>query len=204
MSMRTSRIVAVLGLALSFLLLSPAPSFACSCAQMATDGQVKTADVVVRGAMKQMSPADPGPSGNVTYTVDVGAVFKGVAPRDLEVRSAASGASCGLENVDLGREYVVFTYRDEASGRLWANLCGGTAPATPALVDAVERVTGAPAAPSAEPRGGSSDPGDQDRDATAAPGSGGPPTWVWPAGGVLVAAAAAGGTFLRVLTRRAS
>ena len=198
MSMTTSRIVAVLGLAVSFLLLSPAPSFACSCAQMATDGQVKTADVVVRGVMEQMSPADPGPSGNVTYTVDVADVFKGVAPRDLEVRSAASGASCGLENVDLGRDYVVFTYRDEASGKLWANLCGGTAPATPALVDAVERVTGAPVAPSGGPEG------DQDRDATAAAGPGGPPTWVWPVGGVLVAGAAAGGVLLHVLTRRAS
>jgi hypothetical protein len=63
-------------------------------------------------------------------------------------------------------------------------------------------VTGAPLAPSGGREGDAR--GDRDRDVTAAAGPGGPPTWVWPVGGVLVAGAAAGGVLLRVLTRRAS
>jgi hypothetical protein len=193
MSMRISRLLAVLGLALSFLVLAPAPSFACSCAQMATDGQVKTADVVVRGTVESRSPADPDPAGEVTYAVDVTDVYKGSAPRHLEVRSPASGASCGLENIDLGREYVVFAYEGTGAerGELWANLCGGTAPASPALVREVERSTGAPAPPTA----GSTGPEARSTDQAAA--AAGAPVWPWAAGGVFVLGGATGALVLR-------
>ncbi len=62
--------------------------------------------------------------------------------------SPNSGASCGLENVVPGRRYVVFASHQSMEGadadHLWANLCGGTGPATPKLLAAVEEVTGAP------------------------------------------------------------
>jgi hypothetical protein len=190
MGMTMSRMLAVLGLAFSFLLV-PAPSFACSCAQMATDGQVKTADVVVRGTVDGRTEAG---SDTLVYAVGVDDVFKGSAPREVEVRSAASGAACGLENVALGREYVVFAYSE--GGELWANLCGGTAPASPALVDAVQRVTGPPTAPAATTPSVSPEAGHgrgDDAGLANAQGPGGPPPWVWPTGiGALAVVAAAG------------
>lgn len=54
-------------------------------------------------------------------------------------------ASCGLENIRIGEEYVVFAYTSDQyrdPDQLWANLCGGTRPATPAFVSEVEESVG--------------------------------------------------------------
>lgn len=143
--MRTIRLLAALGVALASLVLVPGTAFACSCVRLSTAEQVDNADVVVRGTIdsregpppaKIRSSADP-----VTYLLTVVETYKGQESGTVAVRSALSGASCGLENVRLGEEYVVFANssgENGASGGLWANLCGGTAPATPALVSAVE------------------------------------------------------------------
>jgi hypothetical protein len=205
--MTLTRLLGALGLAFSFLALTPAPSFACSCAHMSTDSHVRTADLIVRGVVAGRTPDS---ADTVRYAVDVTGVYKGRASRDLEVRSAASGASCGLENVALGREHVVFA-NTEGTGEIWANLCGGTAPATPALVEDVERVTGAPrppadGAPADGSTGGGTDQADEadraDRaEATASrDGTEGPPTWAWLTGAALLIAAAAG-AMLRTLVR---
>jgi hypothetical protein len=143
--MRLSRLLAALGLALSYLVLSPTQAFACSCALSTTDEFVDLADVVVRGTIDDSTVSDP-----VTYTVSVAETYKGEAAGTLEVLSAASGASCGLEHVRLGESYVVFAEDD--GGRLWASLCGGTAPATPALVAEVEAAT-SPGAETSAPSG---------------------------------------------------
>ena len=58
------------------------------------------------------------------------------------MRSTVAGASCGLEGIEEGREYVFFAERTRThAGRaeLAASLCGGTAPARPALVAARRR-----------------------------------------------------------------
>jgi hypothetical protein len=138
--------------ALSLLVVGAAPSFACSCVMSDAAGHVDGAGVVVSGTVTDvvppperavMSSMDPA-----TYVVDVDQVFKGEAGPTVEVLSPNSGASCGLENVKAGRRYVVFASHQSMQGndpdRLWANLCGGTGPATPRLLAAVEEVTGAP------------------------------------------------------------
>jgi hypothetical protein len=60
------------------------------------------------------------------------------------------GASCGLENMAVGREYVVFATGGE---RLTANLCGGTAPTRAALAARIQRLSGPAHEPSAPPSG---------------------------------------------------
>lgn len=144
--MRTTRaLLAALALALSFVVLVPATASACSCAISGVRDYVYRADVVVVGTVTDrrdppqrpvMSSTDP-----VTYTVTVDRVLTGEAHATTEIRSAAFGASCGLEGVRAGRRYVLFATVD-AQQQLRADLCGGTAPATAAYLRRVEALTG--------------------------------------------------------------
>jgi hypothetical protein len=147
-------------------------------------------------------------AGEVTYAVRVDGVYKGSAPRDLTLHAPASPASCGLENVALGREYVVFAYEGTGSdrGELWTNLCSGTAPASAQLVAEVEQVAGEPEPPSPHdevPTGpGAGQAGDPAAGTSSGPADGpaepaGPPVWVWPAGLALLAAVAVGAAAVR-------
>ena len=135
--------------ALAVVLFSPAPSYACSCAAAEPVSQyAEWADVVVVGRFEQrtepdllFTSADP-----VVYTVSVDRVLEGSAGPTVEVLSPASGASCGLEGVELGRRYVVFashmTLEGEPSDALWSLLCGGTQPVSAELLGAIEAATG--------------------------------------------------------------
>lgn len=152
-SMRVPRVLcASLFAALSIVVVGAGPSFACSCVTAEAAAHVGGATVVVSGTVtdvvpprstKVMSSMDPA-----TYIVEVDQVFKGQAGPTVEVLSPNSGASCGLENVVPGRRYVVFASHQSMEGtdtdHLWANLCGGTGPATPELLAAVEEATGPP------------------------------------------------------------
>lgn len=152
-SMRVPRVLcASLFAALSIVVVGAGPSFACSCVTAEAAAHVGGATVVVSGTVtdvvpprstKVMSSMDPA-----TYIVEVDQVFKGQAGPTVEVLSPNSGASCGLENVAPGRRYVVFASHQSMEGtdtdHLWANLCGGTGPATPELLAAVEEATGPP------------------------------------------------------------
>jgi hypothetical protein len=154
-SMRAFRVLcASLFAALSLVVVGAGPSFACSCVSGDAAEFAGRATVVVSGTVTDvvpppkaamMSSMDPA-----TYVVDVDQVFKGEAPSTLEVLSPNSGASCGLEGIEPGRRYVVFASHQSMEGHdadhLWANLCGGTGPATPKLLAAVEAVTGPPSA----------------------------------------------------------
>jgi hypothetical protein len=153
MTMRILRLLVAGGFAaLSLVVVTAAPSFACSCAETGTADHVKGADVVMLGVIEDrqgpplravMSSGDPA-----TYTVAVEQVFKGAAPPRTYVLSPDSGASCGLEFIETGARYVVFA--DENGAELWASLCGGTAGATPAFVAEVEAATGQPVRPDPE------------------------------------------------------
>lgn len=152
-SMRVARMLcAALFAALSIVVVGAGPSFACSCVMADAAAHVDGATVVVSGTVtdvvpppstKEMSSLDPA-----TYVVDVDQVFKGQAGPTVEVLSPNSGASCGLENVVPGRRYVVFASHQSMEGadadHLWANLCGGTSPATPELLAEIEATTGPP------------------------------------------------------------
>ena len=201
--MTTSRFVLALVAALSFLTLAPTPAYACSCVAGSTEEYVDRADVVVGGRFvardepgRVVSSLDP-----VTYTVEVDRVYRGAASAELEVLTAVSGASCGLEGIALGRPYLVYaTYEGT---ELWAGLCGGTTAATPGLLREVEAVTG-PAQPPAVQTATDPDP-----DRTAGPAlrnsaaRSGPAWWPWVLGtGLVVGAAAAARAVRRHRTGR--
>ncbi|MGY2701507.1 hypothetical protein [Nocardioides sp. HB32] len=167
--------------AFALVAMTPAAALACSCVVGSTEQHLQDADVVFTGTLTEVEPpprrvimssGDPA-----TYHFDVHEVLKGDAPVNARVTSAVSGASCGLENMTVDQEYVVYANGDR---ELTANLCGGTAPAGPARVERLRQVTG-PAHPPASAV------------AYPAPGDGPPYAWILGAGaGVgLVAAGAA-------------
>lgn len=140
--MRALRVLfAAVVAALSLVVVGATPSFACSCAMADTATHVKWADVVVSGTVTDLVSLSSHQATG--YVVAVDHVFKGEVGSTVEVLSESSGASCGLENVKAGRRYVFFAGYQKAMGeqRLAANLCGGTGPATPKLVSAVEVAT---------------------------------------------------------------
>lgn len=146
--MRTIRVL-LAGLvgALALVALSPTPSYACSCALSDTEAFVGFADVVMVGTIDDRDPPLAGRTTDpAVYTVSVDRVLKGQAAPVVAVLSPDSGASCGLEGIELGQRYVVFAaHRDlmgKDSDQLWAILCGGTAPATDAFVADVQGFTG--------------------------------------------------------------
>ncbi|GAA4374669.1 hypothetical protein [Nocardioides caricicola] len=135
--------------ACGLVLVTPAASQACSCAPGTTRDYVAWADVVFAGALMEVEPpprrsvmssSDPN-----TYSFSVTRSLEGQVGAFAVVESAMSGASCGLEGMQVGREYVVFaTYH---RGGLVSGLCSGTQEAAPALVERVAGITGAAGRP---------------------------------------------------------
>jgi hypothetical protein len=153
---------AALVAALSLVVVGAGPSWACSCAVVDTAGHVSGADVVLVGTLTEVDPppkrAVMSSTDPASFHVDVERVLKGTSGPQAQIRSANSGASCGLEGMEPGRRYVFFAVYGGGEGgppdALWANLCGGTGRATASLVAEVEKLTGAGAAPgSAEAEG---------------------------------------------------
>ena len=101
------------------LVLSAVPAAACSCAPVDDEGAFDGAVDVVVGELidyepppraEVMSSADPA-----TWTFGVGEVFKGEAMAVQDVRSAVSGASCGIE---LPREHAtVLVFANHPAGQ---------------------------------------------------------------------------------------
>lgn len=171
-------LAAVLG-ALSLVVLTATPSFACSCAVAGTAEYVDGAAAVFTGTVtdKEPPPQRPVMSSDdpVTYTFAVERWFKGEQGDPVQVMSPMSGASCGLEGVQAGQRYVVFA-TESRRGELWASLCGGTAPWSSDLEADVVAVTGpgAVAPPSAAPAGTGGTSQDQVHGAGSSPTGAGP------------------------------
>lgn len=125
------------------------PALACSCAYQHMPEFVDGADEIFAGTLTGMSgPPERGVVSStdpITYTVAVDAVYRGDVGSIAFFESAMSGASCGLEGMTVDRRYLVFVSTD--GSKRAATSCGGTAPATPGRVDAIERLTGAPDEP---------------------------------------------------------
>lgn len=137
--------------ACGLVLVTPAASHACSCVSGTPRAHVEWADVVFTGALMEMEPpprravmssTDPN-----TYTFSVTRALEGEVDSFAVVESAMSGASCGLEGMKVGREYVVFATHHQ--GRLISGLCSGTEEANPALVERVAEITDAAPPPPA-------------------------------------------------------
>jgi len=140
--------------ALSLVVFTASPSFACSCAAAGTAQYVDGATVVFTGTVTDKEPPPKRPvmsSGDpITYTFDVERWFKGEEQSPLPVLSPMSGASCGIEGVRPGQRYVVFA-SEGRGGDLWASLCGGTAPWSAGLEADVEAAAGAGTPPDDAP-----------------------------------------------------
>lgn len=146
--MRLLRLVLLTVLVSSGLLVAggAGPASACSCAYQHPADFVDGADEIFAGTLVSM--ADPTArevmrsTDPVAYTVAVDAVYRGRVESAAVFESAMSGASCGLEGMVVDRRYVFFVSTD--GSHRTASSCGGTAPATTGLVNAVERLVGAP------------------------------------------------------------
>lgn len=165
------------------------PALACSCAFGRMPEYVGYADEVFAGTLVDVErPSTKGiwsSNDPVTYTVEVDAVYQGDVGPTADVESAVSGASCGLDGMVVDRRYLVFTTIDGTVPT--ASLCGGTAPATPERLAAVERLLGAPTPPVAAAQDVDLQPEVRPATGTDDAGSG---MSVWIVGGVLVGVAA--------------
>jgi hypothetical protein len=144
-------ILAALLSAGGLVLLTPATAQACSCVGGDVAAYAERADVVFTGTLLEITPppkrlfqfsGDPA-----TYSFDVDRVHEGQLGPSAEVRSAVSGASCGLEGLRTGGRYVVFATLGDG---LWANLCGGTGPVRPGVLRQLENAVGPAGAPAAD------------------------------------------------------
>jgi hypothetical protein len=124
--------------------ITPATSYACSCALGTTAAHVDWSDAIFVGTLTDrvppperriMSSTDP-----VGYTFAVERVLKGDVDSTVEVESAMSSASCGWEGMELGGEYVVFASDDH--GVLESGLCSGSRRSSPRFLAEVVGVTG--------------------------------------------------------------
>jgi hypothetical protein len=157
--MRLLRILLVMLLPSCLMVLAaPAPpAAACSCVGGDAVDFAEWADTVFVGTLVEvtMPPMAPviGSTDTVMYEFQVSTAYEGDARERTYVRSVRFGASCGLEGLVPQQSYVVFaghrTIDGEPSDALWANLCGGTAPARSQRVADVEAVLGSGAAPQA-------------------------------------------------------
>lgn len=121
--------VAAAGLLQLVSVLGAAPALACSCAPMTDEEYVENADVIFTATLLGREDPEPGPDGTMssmdpaTLTFAVSEVYKGQVGKTAQVRTATSGASCGLEIEGEG-PFLVFTeFGDDG---LTASLCGGT------------------------------------------------------------------------------
>jgi hypothetical protein len=144
-------LAALLGAA-GLVLFTPAAAHACSCVGGDVAAYAERAYVVFTGTLVEVTPPPARlfwSSGDpATYSFDVERVHQGEVGPSTEVRSAVSGASCGLEGMQTASRYVVFATLDDG---LWANLCGGTDLARPGVVRRLERAVGPARAPASDP-----------------------------------------------------
>jgi hypothetical protein len=114
-------------LGLVMLAAPVAQVIACSCAQMNREEALSNADVAFVGVVAAIDDPSMGPmvsSGDpLRYTFALEETLKGELSGTLEVLSARSGASCGME-FGLAQRWRVFAYVDE-SGHLQSHLCSG-------------------------------------------------------------------------------
>jgi MYXO-CTERM domain-containing protein len=150
------RLLLALGLTVGMLVLTPSPSWACSCALAPPAAQVRNADTIASGTVDWT--ATDGQTRS--YKVDVDAVYKGSAASSEKLTTAASEAACGVGDLAPGKRYLFFI-DGQHPGAMRIGLCGGTTPYADPLVRQVEAITGPPEKPLA-----ASDPSDTTDDSS--------------------------------------
>jgi len=149
------RMLLVLAVTAGMLVLTPTPSWACSCAVQETAAQVERADTIVDATLAWTSTNGL----ERTYSLQIDQVFKGRAAAREKVLTQASEAACGLGNLATDERYLFFI-TGEHLGTMTSSLCSGTAPYDATLAGEIEAVTGEPTGPTelAVPQRGPTDP----------------------------------------------
>lgn len=152
-------LLGVLGLLGSLLVVTGAagPAAACSCISATPAQQVRRADVVVTGVLVGIGEPSSGrvvsSSDLVAYRVAVESTYKGEPQDEVVFTSPMSGASCGLESMEVDRRYTFFLTRVEPGvsrfldlepSDLVGGLCSGTRPSREAVDPRVTELTGPP------------------------------------------------------------
>lgn len=138
------RLLLALAVTVGMLVLTPSPSWACSCAVAKTPQQVRNAGTVAAGTVDWT--ATDGQTR--TYQVSLDAVYKGAAAETEKLATSADEASCGVGDLATGKRYLFFI-EGRHPGAMRIGLCGGTTTYDAALARQIERVTGPPGKPSA-------------------------------------------------------
>ncbi len=138
------------------LLLKPQAAHACSCASPESPEQqvreeLEHKSAIFAGTVVKLTPplfkimmssADP-----VKVTFKVSAVWKGELGRKAIVYTARDSASCGVDNFQVGTEYIVSA--DKGTKHLETNICALTKPLASAEAELI--VLGEGYAPTAKP-----------------------------------------------------
>jgi hypothetical protein len=129
------RLLALVILALSTVLLAPAPAFACSCAGVTPAEHVDGTDVVVTGHVLDHVEATSRPWGGTpsTYLVEAETVWRGQVTERFEVVGGEAGDTCAMEGIEVDRRYVFLLHQE--GDELHGTLCGGTGTVTERQVD---------------------------------------------------------------------
>lgn len=167
------------------LVLGCSVAVACSCEGRSTAENAADADLVARVVVESATipDGDANDEQRAAYTMRPTYVWKGDVVSQFKVWSEPGGDACGLEGIAEGQDLVVFAMQEDEG---WsATLCGGTAPATDALVAELLDVVGPGVAVDAAP-------GDK------------PGEWIWPTVTAVAAVAIVGGVlfFLWIRPRR--
>jgi hypothetical protein len=118
---RVRRCLLALAVTFGILVLTPSPSWACSCAVATTQQHVRDAVTVAAGTVDWT--ATDGLTR--TYKVDFDGVYKGAAGTSEKLVTSANEASCGLANLATGERYLFFI-EGRHPGAMRVGLCGGT------------------------------------------------------------------------------
>jgi hypothetical protein len=134
----------LLAVAVTFglLVLTPTPSWACSCAMATTRQHTQNAVTVASGTVDWT--ASDGQTR--TYRVDFDAVYKGSAAVSEKLSTSANEASCGLTDLATGKRYLFFI-EGRHPGAMRVGLCGGTVAYDDATAREIQSVTGPPGKP---------------------------------------------------------
>jgi hypothetical protein len=137
------------------LVLTPSPSWACSCAAAGPGRHAELADTVATGTVDWTAT-----DGQVRrYQVSIEQVYKGAAARTEKLTTGANDASCGLGDLAIGKRYLFFI-DGVHPGAMRIGLCGGTTAYDDALAQQVEALTGPPRRPLPGPAGTAAPPED--------------------------------------------
>jgi tissue inhibitor of metalloproteinase len=140
------RLLLAAALTFGMLVLTPSPSWACSCVTAKTPQQVNDAVTVASGTVDWT--ATDGQTR--TYKVDFDAVYKGAAAASEKLSTNASEASCGAAALATGKRYLFFI-EGKHPGTMRIGLCGGTTAYDDAVARQVQAVTGPPGKPLSTP-----------------------------------------------------